>query len=177
MTFTLRLATLDDVPALKQLMDRSVRALLAPYLPPEAVEASFDIMGLDTQLIRDGAYVVIEEHSLIRGCGGWSNRATLFGGDHSGGREPAVLDPITEPARIRAMYTDPCHTRRGIGRMVIGACEASAAKAGFRRAQLAATLAGEPLYRVCGYQVVERFSSPTRSGIDIPLLRMEKAIA
>jgi GNAT superfamily N-acetyltransferase len=176
MPFSLRLATLDDVPTLKPLMDRSIRALLAPYLPPEGVEASFDIMGLDTQLIRDGTYVVVEEDGQIRGCGGWSKRATLFGGDHTGGREPALLDPAVEPARIRAMYTDPDHARRGIGRMVIDACEAAAASAGFRRAQLAATLAGEPLYRVCGYEVVERFTSPTRSGIDIPLLRMEKAL-
>lgn len=176
MTFTLRLARLDDIPALTPLMDRAIRTLLAPYLPPDAVEASFDIMGLDTQLIRDGTYVVVEAAGVICGCGGWSKRATLFGGDHSTGREPALLDPAREPARIRAMYTDPDHARRGIGRLVLEACETAARNAGFIRVQLAATLAGEPLYRACGYHVVERFTSPTRSGIDVPLLRMEKAL-
>jgi GNAT superfamily N-acetyltransferase len=176
MPFTLRLATFEDMPALRPLMDRAIRALLSPYLPPEVVEASFEVMGLDTQLIADRTYFAVEEHGAIIGCGGWSRRATLFGGDHTAGREPALLDPAREPARVRAMYTDPDHTRRGVGRAVLDACESAAASEGFARAQLAATLAGEPLYRACGYEVVEPFTATTSNGIAIPLLRMEKPL-
>lgn len=180
MPFMLRLARVDDIEALKPLMDRAIRRLLEPFLPPEAVEASFEIMGLDTQLITDGTYFAVQDGDRddepIIGCGGWSRRATLFGGDHSAGRSAALLDPATDAARVRAMYTDPAYARRGIGRAVLDACEAAAAKEGFARAQLAATLSGEPLYRACGYAVVERFTSPTRAGIDIPLLRMEKGL-
>ena len=178
MSFLLRIARLDDIEALKPLMDRAIRRLLEPFLPPEAVEASFEIMWLDTQLIADGTYFVVEDGDRdgdpIIGCGGWSRRATLFGGDHSAGRSASLLDPATDAARVRAMYTDPAHARRGVGRAVLDACEAAAAQEGFACAQLAATLSGEPLYRACGYELVERFTSPTRAGVDIPLLRMEK---
>jgi GNAT superfamily N-acetyltransferase len=176
MPFALRLARADDIDALKPLMDRAIRRLLEPFLPADAVEASFEIMGLDTQLIADGTYFAVEDGGTIIGCGGWSRRATLFGGDHSANRSAALLDPKVDAARVRAMYTDPAHARRGVGRAVLDACEAAAAAEGFGRVQLAATLSGEPLYRACGYQVVERFTSPTRAGIDIPLLRMEKAL-
>jgi GNAT superfamily N-acetyltransferase len=176
MSFMLRLACADDIEALKPLMDRAIRRLLEPFLSPEAVEASFEIMGLDTQLIADGTYFAAEDGNVILGCGGWSRRATLFGGDHSAGRSAALLDPATDAARVRAMYTDPVYARRGVGRAVLDACEAAAVKEGFARAQLAATLSGEPLYRACGYKVLERFTSPTRAGIDIPLLRMEKVL-
>src|SRR5262249_4181318 len=121
-------------------MDSAIRDLLKPYLPAEAIEASFSIMGLDTQLIEDGTHFVIEAERQIVGCGGWSRRATLFGGDHSAGRDAALLDPGTEPARVRAMYTRPNWTRRGIGRLVLELCESAAAAEGFRRAELAATL-------------------------------------
>ncbi|HEX2593758.1 MAG TPA: GNAT family N-acetyltransferase, partial [Rhizomicrobium sp.] len=117
MTFTHRLAKLDDVPVLKPLMDAAIAELLKPVLSPAQVQASFSVMGLDTQLIKDGTYFVIEEDGRIAGCGGWSRRATLFGGDHSAGREARMLDPSSEAARVRAMYTHPDFTRRGIGRM------------------------------------------------------------
>ncbi len=177
MTFTLRLAQLSDVDTLKPLMDRAIRLLLEPYLQPEAVQASFEIMGLDTQLIADGTYFAVEDDGVIIGCGGWSERATLFGGDHSSGRDAMLLDPATDAARVRAMYTDPSHTRRGVGRAVLDTCEAAAEAKGYSRTQLAATLSGEPLYRACGYIPVERFASPTSTGIDVPLVRMEKALA
>ena len=176
MPFTLRLAQTHDVDALKPLIGRAIRRLLEPFLPPEAVEASFEVMGLDTQLIVDGTYFAVEEDGVIIGCGGWSRRATLFGGDHSAGRTLTLLNPATDAARVRAMYTDPAHARRGVGRAVLEACEAAAAKEGFTRIQLAATLSGEPLYRACGYRLTERFAAKTKAGIDIPLLRMEKAI-
>ena len=158
-------------------MHAAISELLKPYLPPDAVAASFSIMGLDTQLIDDGAYYVIVSEGAIAGCGGWSRRATLFGGDHSAGRDAALLDPAREPARVRAMYTHPDWTRRGVGRLVLDLCEAAAAGEGFSRAALAATRAGEPLYRACGYRVVERFEAETPSGVRVPLLRMEKALS
>jgi GNAT superfamily N-acetyltransferase len=175
-SFTHRLAERGDIALLQSLMRASIGQLLAPYLAPEAVAASFSIMGLDTQLIDDGAYYVVEARSQIVGCGGWSRRATLFGGDHSTGRDRALLDPAKDAARVRAMYTHPLWTRQGIARLVLSLCEAGAARAGFTRVELAATLAGEPLYRACGYRLVERFRAGTPEGIAIPLSRMEKAL-
>ncbi len=178
MTKTLahRLAQRADVAALKPLMDAAIGELRRPFLTPQAVAASFAIMGLDTQLIDDGTYFVIESEGRIAGCGGWSRRATLFGGDHSAGRDAALLDPKTDAARVRAMYTHPAFTRRGVGRLVLALCEQAAAREGFRRVELAATLAGEPLYRACGYADIEAFESDTPSGVRVPLIRMGKTI-
>lgn len=173
---THRLATPDDVPVLKPLMNAAIGELLKPFLPPEQVAASFAVMGLDTQLIKDGTYFVIECDGRIAGCGGWSRRATLFGGDHSTGRDAALLDPAKDAARVRAMYTHPDFTRRGIGRLVLELCEAAAAGEGFKRVELAATMAGEPLYRACGYTDIEAFESDTPSGVKVPLIRMGKRI-
>ncbi|MFN3523555.1 MAG: GNAT family N-acetyltransferase [Phenylobacterium sp.] len=174
--FTHRHAVAADIAAITPLMDAAIRDLLRPYLPAEGVAASFEIMGLDTQLIADGTYHVVEAEGQVVGCGGWSRRATLFGGDHSAGRDAALLDPAHEPARVRAMYTHPAWTRRGIGRLILDLCEAEAAAEGFAACELAATLAGEPLYRACGYVEVERFSADTSTGVAVPLIRMRKAI-
>ena len=171
-----RLAARADIAALTPLMHRSISELLSPHLPVESVEASFEIMGLDTQLIDDGTYYAVLDGETIVGCGGWSRRATLFGGDHSAGRDTALLDPRTDAARVRAMYTHPDWTRRGIGRFILSLCETAAAREGFRRCELVATLAGEPLYSACGYELIERFESATSSGVRIPLLRMAKAL-
>ncbi|MEJ0042898.1 MAG: GNAT family N-acetyltransferase [Rhizomicrobium sp.] len=133
-------------------------------------------MGLDTQLIADGTYFVVACDGAVAGCGGWSRRATLFGGDHTAGRDAAVLDPTKDAARVRAMYTDPAFARRGIGRLILDLCERAAAREGFARVELAATLAGEPLYRACGYSDIEAFESETPSGVRVPLIRMGKAI-
>ena len=109
---THRLAVLDDVPVLKPLMNAAIGELLKPFLPPEQVAASFAVMGLDTQLIKDGTYFVVERDGRIAGCGGWSWRSTLYGGDDSMvSREPEALDPATDAARVRAMYTDPDFAR------------------------------------------------------------------
>jgi len=111
MSFNYRLAVMADITALKPLMDAAIDELLKPYLSAEQVAASHAVMGLDTQLIADGTYFVIAEDGRLAGCGGWSRRATLFGGDHSVGREARLLDPASEPARVRAMYTHPSFTR------------------------------------------------------------------
>ena len=113
-------------------MDASIRVLVGAYLDAARVDASFEIMGVDSQLIEDGTYFVVECEGRIAGCGGWSRRATLFGGDHSRGRDARLLDPATEPARVRAMYTHPDFARRGVGRLVLSLCEAAAARDGFR---------------------------------------------
>jgi GNAT superfamily N-acetyltransferase len=176
LSLTLRLAVPEDLPALRDLMNAAIGELLKPFLPPDGVAASFDIMGLDSQLVADGTYFVVEDDGTLAGCGGWSRRATLFGGDHSAGRDAALLDPSRDAARVRAMYTHPDHVRKGVGRMILQACESAAAGEGFSRCELAATLAGEPLYRACGYVEIERFSAATSGGVDVPLVRMGKAL-
>ena len=172
---TLRLAQDADMETLRALMNASIAQLQTSFLTPEQVKASFQIMGLDSQLIADRTYFVVEDGGQVAGCGGWSRRATLFGGDHSAGRDAALLDPACEPARVRAMYTHPAFTRRGVGRMILDACEAAAAAEGFSACELAATLAGEPRYRACGYGVIEPFTARA-DGIDVPLIRMGKPL-
>jgi GNAT superfamily N-acetyltransferase len=174
--FTHRLATREDLPVLRKVMERSIRTFIGARLPPEAVEASFEIMGVDTTLIDDGTYFVVECEGRIAGCGGWSRRATLFGGDHSAGRDARLLDPGREPARVRAMYTDPGFARRGVGRLVLSVCEAAASREGFTEVELVATVAGEPLYSACGYAVVERIDVPTSRGVTVPCARMMKEL-
>ena len=172
-----RIATHDDIPAIKALMARSIDELQRPFLDAPTLAASRATMGLDTQLIEDGSYFLIEDDDgRLAGCGGWSARATLFGGNHSAGRDASLLDPAKDPARVRAMYTHPDFTRRGIGRMVIDLCEQAAANAGFRGVILAATLAGEPFYLSCGYREIERFESGPFDGVMVPLVRMGKTI-
>jgi GNAT superfamily N-acetyltransferase len=177
LSLTLRLAIPEDLPALRALMNASIGELLKPFLTPDGVAASFDVMGLDSQLVADGTYFVVEDDGALAGCGGWSRRATLFGGDHSAGRDAALLDPARDAARVRAMYTHPDHVRKGVGRLILQACEAAAAGEGFARCELAGTLAGEPLYLACGYRQIERFTAPTSSGVEVPLVRMGKALS
>lgn len=176
MSLKLRLATPEDLPALRDLMNASIGELLKSFLSPAQAAASFEVMGLDSQLVADGTYFVVEDGDALAGCGGWSRRATLFGGDHSAGRDAALLDPARDAARVRAMYTHPDHVRKGVGRLILDACESAAAGEGFTRCEMAATLAGEPLYRTCGYREIERFSAPTSGGIEVPLVRMGKAL-
>lgn len=175
---THRLATESDLPALREVMRRSIEALQDDFLTPEQVRASHGVMGLDTQLVRDGTYFVVESDGRIAGCGGWSWRSTLYGGDKSVvTREPRALDPSSEPARVRAMYTDPDFVRRGVGRLVIQLCEDAARAAGFGRTTMMATLAGVPLYKACGYMAMEDVLSDPIDGVQVPLVRMEKSLA
>jgi len=174
--FSHRLATLAELPDLERLMDASIRTFIGARLDAARVEASFDIMGVDTQLVEDGTYFVVQCGDRIAGCGGWSRRATMFGGDHSAGRDARLLDPTVEPARVRAMYTHPDFARRGVGRLVLSLCETAAAREGFRSLELVATVAGEPLYFACGYLLIERFDAPTSKGVTVPLARMTKSI-
>ena len=175
--FSYRAATLEDLPELRALMAMSIRKLIGAYLDEARVEASFEIMGVDTRLIEDGTYFAVEDGGRIVGCGGWSRRATLFGGDHSSGRDSRLLDRKAEPARVRAMYTHPDFARRGIGRLVLSLCEAAALRAGFRSLALVATIAGEPLYLASGFSVIERIEVPTSTGVTVPCARMTKSMS
>jgi GNAT superfamily N-acetyltransferase len=170
-----RLARHEDVPALTALMEGAIAQLQQPFLDAAQIAASRVIMGLDSQLIEDGTYFVIEQGGALAGCGGWSRRATVYGGDHSPGRDTALLDPATDAARVRAMYTHPAFVRRGVGRLILALCEDAARAEGFARAELVATLAGLPLYSACGYQPIERFSDD-RGGVEVPLVRMSKRL-
>ncbi|MEP9400846.1 GNAT family N-acetyltransferase [Sphingomonas sp. VNH70] len=173
---TLRRASEADLPALRTLMALAIDRGQAAVLTPAQVVASRAVMGLDTQLVRDGTYFVVEAAGMPVGCGGWSRRATLYGGDHSTGlRDPALLDPATDAARIRAMYTHPDHVRRGIGRMILDRCEAAARAEGFAAVELMGTAGGVPLYAACGYVPVERVD-PVVDGVVVPLTRMRKRL-
>jgi GNAT superfamily N-acetyltransferase len=172
-----RLAGLGDLPALKPLMAAAIDQLQADFLAPAEVVASRGVMGIDTQLVRDGTYFIAELDGALAGCGGWSRRATLYGGDHSTQlRDDQTLDPARDAARVRAMYTHPDFTRRGVGRAILAASEAAARAEGFAQVELMATLSGEPLYRACGYQQAERVFSPPIDGVRVPLVRMTKSL-
>src|SRR5512135_1983155 len=172
---THRLARRDDLTALKALMDAAITEFQKPFLDEAQIASSRTIMGLDTQLIDDETYFIVESDGQLAGCGGWSRRATLYGGYQTPGRSAALLDPAKDAARIRAMYTHPDHTRKGVGRLIISLCEEAAKSEGFTRMELMATLAGEPLYRACGYLPYENLVDD-RGGVGVPLLRMKKSI-
>jgi GNAT superfamily N-acetyltransferase len=172
-----RLATEADVPAVLEIMNLAIERLQRDYLSGQQIAASHAVMGLDTQLIADRTYYIVEMEGSMVGCGGWSRRATLYGGDHSLElRDARFLDRIAEAARVRAMYTHPDFARRGVGRAVLYASEEAAAAEGFLQAELMATLAGEPLYRACGYRAIERTSAAV-DGVTIPLVRMRKHLS
>ncbi|BDI30647.1 acetyltransferase [Capsulimonas corticalis] len=176
---TLRLARLGDADALAELIPLSAHALQADYYTPIQIEAALGpIFGVDRQLIADGTYFVVEAAGRIVGCGGWSRRKTLFGGDD--GRNPdddSLLDPTRDSARVRAFFVHPEFARRGIGRRIMSACEDAILQAGFRDVEIVATLAGEPLYAVFGYHESERFEIPMRDGLTLPVVRMRKRLA
>jgi GNAT superfamily N-acetyltransferase len=175
--FTSRLATLEDVPRLREVMDAAISELQRAYLDDAQIEASRAVMGIDTQLIEDGTYFVVEAPGgEIAGCGGWSRRATMYGNDDSPGRNARLLDPAVDAARVRAMYTSPSFARRGVGRLVLELCEAAARAEGFTRLELVGTLAGEPLYASYGFVPLERLDA-SLTEVPVPCVRMEKAIA
>lgn len=170
-----RLARLEDCDALRELIEAAISELQKPFLDEKQIAASRAIMGLDTQLIDDGTYFIIEEANEIVGCGGWSRRATLYGNDGSAGRDAALLDPAIDSARVRAMYTHPSHTRKGVGRLIISLCENAARSAGFKTVELMSTMAGVPLYLACGYEPQEDVTS-IDGGAAVPLTRMTKKL-
>ena len=178
MTFALRQARERDIPALAALIPLSVRSLQAAHYSPAQMDAALgSVFGVDRELIRDGTYFVVENAGALIGCGGWSRRRSLFGGD--AGRaagESALLDPARDPARIRAFFVHPEWARRGIGRQILSACEQAIAQARFRSIELVATLAGEPLYAAFSFTAVERYDIALPDGLELPVVRMIKVL-
>lgn len=177
MTFILRNAELADIPTLKTLIAESVMTLQADdYSEAQRKAALGTVFGIDTQLIIDHTYFVIEADGKIVACGGWSFRKTLYGADALAGREDNRLDPKVDAARIRAFFVKPGWTRRGLGGQILKACEAAAIAAGFRRFELGATLTGIPLYCACGYEPIEETEAQMKDGLTLPIVRMGKTL-
>ncbi|HTO53590.1 MAG TPA: GNAT family N-acetyltransferase [Myxococcota bacterium] len=173
----LRLATPADLPAIERLIPRSVRGLSTTYYSPAQIEASIvHVFGPDTQLVSDGTYFVVGSGERVVACGGWSKRRTLFGGDQHKSSADPLLDPATEPARIRAFFVEPDFARRGIASRLMRACMDAARAAGFRALELGATLPGVPLYRAFGFRELERLDVPMPGGEALPIVRMGRAL-
>lgn len=186
MSFDIRPATLEDLPALEALIAHSARVLCAPDYTPEQIEGALrGAFGVDTQLIRDQSYFVVEERSVqghdsqpaLLGCGGWSFRKTLFGGDQRSERDPAELDPAHDAAKIRAFFIDPTQARRGIGRALLEHCEQAAFDRGFHRLEMMATLTGQRLYARFGYVPEPSIQYPLGDGLSIEFVPMAKTVA
>jgi GNAT superfamily N-acetyltransferase len=175
MNLTLRQAVAADISTLRVLIDASARGLQAADYTAAQIEGALQIIyGVDSQLIADGTYYVVEAESAIVGCGGWSRRKTLFGGDRWTGREDSLLNPLLDAAKIRAFFVHPKWVRRGIGSIILEACEKAACAAGFTRFEMGATLTGVPLYRARGYVALENLEVPLKNGESLVVVRMEK---
>ena len=186
----LRLAVPEDVPVLRELIDASVRGLQTQDYTPAQIEGALKtVFGVDSQLIADGTYIVAQaepaaieragaknapSERIIVGCGGWSKRKTLYGSDHWTGREDALLDPLRDAAKIRAFFIHPDWARRGVGSMILRACENAASSAGFTRYEMGATLTGAKLFGAKGYVAVKPISIPLVNGESLPVIHMEK---
>jgi GNAT superfamily N-acetyltransferase len=183
-----RTAVPADIPVLQTLIDASVRGLQAQdYTPTQIENALQTVFGVDSQLVADGTYLVAEAsvvalaepkpggtELLIVGCGGWSKRKTLYGGDRWTGRQDELLNPLHDAAKIRSFFIHPEWARRGIGSMILDACEAAARSAGFTRFEMGATLTGVKLFQTRGYVAIEQYEIPVGNGAVLPIVRMEK---
>jgi GNAT superfamily N-acetyltransferase len=173
----LRVATLGDRDALRELIDRSARELSQGDYRAEQIEGALQgAFGVDSQLIHDGTYFVVEAGAAIVGCGGWSYRRTLFGGDRHAERDSGLLDPCRDPAKIRAFFVDPAHARKGIGTLLLEKCESEARQRGFSRVELMSTLPGVRLYSARGYSGTERVHYEVVPGVAIEFVPMSKSI-
>nr|WP_067055550.1 GNAT family N-acetyltransferase [Mucilaginibacter sp. L294] len=174
---TIRLATFDDVAELQQLIALSVSGLSTAYYTPNQIESAIKyIFGIDSQLITDGTYYVAEKDNIKVGCGGWSKRNTLYGGDQHKEVEDPLLDPTKDAARIRAFFVHPDYARQGIGRKIINVCEDAAKANGFTSFELGATLPGVPLYEVMGYMAVERIDVVLPDKELLGIVKMKKSV-
>jgi GNAT superfamily N-acetyltransferase len=173
----MRRAMEADVPALRALVEASVRGLQAKdYTPAEIEGALGHALGLDSQLVTDGTYFIAEIAGEMVASGGWSYRATLCGSDGMTGRESARLDPAKDAAKIRAIFVHPAWARRGLGTLMLAHCEQQAQEAGFMRLEMGSTLTGAPLYRLRGYEERERMAIPLPNGEALPVIRMTKSL-
>lgn len=174
-----RLATKDDIPVIRELMDLAIYELQKDHLDENQLKAAHQFMGIDTGLIEDQTYFLIlhgegTADETVVGCGGWGKRETLYGGTHTVGRSDALLDPNKDRARVRAMYCHPGWARQGVGSYIMNIVEEAARNAGFTKMTLGATLVGEKLYEYFGYKAVERTVDVTEDGIEVPLIKMIK---
>ena len=181
MTFLVRKAGADDIPRLKEVIEASVRGLQANDYTPAQIEGALQsVYGVDSQLIADGTYLVAEDtsqpNSVIVACGGWSKRKTLYGGDQYAGREDSLLDPSRDAAKIRAFFVHPKWARRGIGSLILKACEDAAIAAGFQRLEMGATLSGVAFYKAKGYAEVEYQAVSLSNGEMLPIVKMTKQV-
>ena len=175
--FELRVANEADIPMLREVIEASVRELqMNDYTPAQIEGALGTVLGLDSQLIADRTYFVAEatETHQIAGCGGWSKRKTLFGSDHGPGREPELLNPATDAAKVRAIFVHPNFARRGLGSLILATVEEAARAAGFQHFEMGSTLTGVPLYTLKGYVEVERLAVPLWNGETLPVVKMIK---
>ena len=177
MKFHLRVATAEDVAGIREVIDASVRGLqVGDYSPAEIDAALRTVFTIDSQLIADGTYfVAVAEDGSLAGCGGWSKRKTLYGGDSQMERiEPELLDPATDAAKVRAIFVHPRFARMGLGSAILQVAEDAAIAAGFRRFEMGSTLTGVALYSLKGYREVDRVMVPVGAGEAIEVVRMVK---
>jgi len=172
-----RLATFEDIPELQNLIATSVRGLSTGYYTLNQIESAITyVFGVDSQLITDGTYYLLELDDAIAACGGWSKRNTLYGGNQYKEKEDPLLNPAVDAARIRAFFVHPDYARRGIGRRLINHCEQAAQNAGFKTLELGSTLPGVPLYEAMGYRVIERVDVPMPDGETLGIVKMRKVV-
>ena len=177
MDYVIRKATLADRDDIAQLIKDSARSLSRADYSDEQIEGAIaTVFGVDTNLILDGTYFIADCAGTLIGCGGWSKRKTLFGGDQYSTRDPGELDPKSEPAKIRAFFIHPEHARKGIARAILEACETEARAGGFQALELMSTLPGLRLYRACGYQGEDRVELDVGGGLTISLVPMRKEL-
>ncbi len=179
-TFTHRIATKADIPVIVEIMRASIAENMKDFLSSDEITAAQETMGLDMTLIEDGTYFLIETikngETVGVACGGWGKRKTLYGGDHTTGRDDSYSDPAVDAARIRAMYTHPDWTRRGIGTLLLDLGENAAREAGFKTIELGSTVPGEPLYLVRGYVEFDRESNAAANGSENVVIHMRKKL-
>ena len=176
-SFHLRVATAEDVAGIRGVIDASVRELQAGDYSAAQIEAALaTVFTIDSQLIADGTYfVALTDDGEMAGCGGWSKRRTLYGGDHQVEKiVPELLDPAVDAAKVRAIFVHPRFARMGLGSLILGAAEEAAAAAGFKRFEMGSTLTGLALYRLKGYVEVDRVAVPVGQGETIEVVRMVK---
>ncbi len=177
MSFFLRKAVIADQISIERLIAGSVRVLSREDYNETQIELSIkSVFGVDTELITDNTYFVVEsENGEIVGCGGWSRRKTLYGASaYAQSRDSELLDPEIDAAKIRAFFIHPDFARKGIGKMILEACEREAKSHGFKSAEMMATLPGVKLYAVCGYAMGEEVKVPVGENVDILCIRMRK---
>lgn len=177
MDYSIRKATLDDRGGIQQLIAESARGLSRGHYNDAQIEAAIvTVFGVDTDLIEDGTYFVAESEGVLVGCGGWSRRRTLFGGDQFTARDASYLDPAADPGKIRAFFVHPDHARKGIAQAILARCESEAAAHGFRAVELMATLPGVKFYEACGYSGQGTYELELTDGVKLELVPMRKEI-